>query len=168
MADPAHYPGRCCASWARTRLGLVSQNLPKRFRGRRHRVTRWSAVIGGGNRGLWQFYWAKLSELTVSRGPSRCQDCERQRVNLIFLPARVDLKRGQSWRMMRSALPPRSVSWVTCTAQVPHASIVSLRFIGGFERLHHFPTMVFHPPNQSLPIPCVAHNRATLFFAARR
>jgi hypothetical protein len=113
------------------------------------------------NGGLWQFYSTNLSVLTVPPGPFRCQACSRQRVDSTILPARVETREILAKGTIR--IFRRYVSGVTTTAPMPHARIVSLRLVGGAERLHPSPNVAFHPPHQSLPLTRVTPNRVTPF-----
>ncbi len=113
------------------------------------------------NGGLWQYYSTNLSVLTVPPGPFRCQACSRQRVDLTILPAHVGTRAIMAKGTIR--IFRRYVSWVTTTAPMPHARIVSLRLVGGAERLHRSPNVAFHPPHQSLPLTRVTPNRVTPF-----
>ena len=116
---------------------------------------------GRENGALWQLYSTNLSELPVPPGPFRCQACSRQRVDLTILPAHVGTRAIMAKGTIR--IFRRYVSWVTTTAPMPHARIVSLRLVGGAERLHRSPNAAFHPPHQSLPLTRVTPNRVTPF-----
>ncbi len=80
------------------------------------------------NRALWQFFSTYLSELTVPPGSARCQAGERQRVDRLFLPARVGTRAVLAKGTMASS----------------EGAFQKVRFMGN----HHSPTaLVPHAPN---------------------